>query len=101
MIFTSWADSQFLSVLMNLHFSRTQEQEADEGGLRRLQQAGIDAKGFQEFFKRMQTAASVPAILSDHPSDESRARLAEKFFGAKTTPLMTGQEWLSLQKICD
>ncbi len=57
-----------------LPYSRTQEQEADAIGLGLMAKAGYDPAEAVEVWRRMQKAnlGSLPAFLSDHPSDQSR-----------------------------
>jgi predicted Zn-dependent protease len=95
------AESQIAYLLLTLKFSRQQENEADEMGLRRLQAARVDAAGFEQFFARAEKMASPPAILSNHPSNEFRAQLAARFRGYPAEPLMGEAEWAALKAICD
>jgi len=86
---------------MNMDFSRTQEAEADEDGLQRLQMANVDNKGFKQFFERMERQGSSPAFLSDHPSDQSRIEMIEKFPNRDVIPIVTQSEWQILRNYCD
>lgn len=88
-------------LLVMLRFSRQQEQEADETGLRRLQAAHVDVAGFQQFFERAEKMASPPEILSSHPANEMRAKLAASFRDSAVTPIMDAAQWKTLQRICD
>ncbi len=81
-------------------FSRQQEAEADELGLERLRRAEVDAAGFGQFFARAKTMADPPPILSNHPSNESRAALAARFVGYPVRPVLAGGEWETLRDIC-
>jgi len=96
----STADPRLVSMLLNMHFSREQESQADEEGLKRLQAAHIDAAGFQHFFEREENQSSVPAILTDHPSSENRAALVKQYAGGTVTPIMSTEEWKELKNIC-
>ena len=87
--------------LLGLSYSRSEEREADEGALERLKQAKVNAQGFKSFFGRKQGTSLPLEFLSTHPSDESRARLAEYYEGLPSFPVLTGQEWSHLQHICD
>ena len=93
-------DAQVAYLLLNLKFSRQQEYEADERGLERLRAAHVDAAGFQQFFARAEKMPSPPQILSNHPSSEYRAQLAERFRGYPTEPIMDLTEWKILRTIC-
>jgi Zn-dependent protease with chaperone function len=88
------------SSLLNLSFSRSQEREADEGGLARLKAAHVDVSGYEDFFARADKRASFPALLSDHPSNSGRAELARSFRGGPVEPVLAPEEWRTLQKYC-
>jgi beta-barrel assembly-enhancing protease len=92
--------AQAAYALLTLSFSRQQEDEADRLGLQRLQAAHVDADGLQQFFSRARKMPSPPAILSSHPSDDSRAALAAQFRGYPTEPVLDPQEWRALRNIC-
>ncbi len=92
--------SEAAYLLLSLKFSREQEHEADEDGLRRLKQAHVDAAGLEQFFARLEELPSPPAILSNHPPSEERASLAATFTGYPTEPALGADEWKSLARIC-
>ncbi len=94
------AGSQIAYLLLTLKFSRQQEYEADEAGLRRLQAAHVDAAGFRNFFERAEKMAAPPQILSNHPPSEARAELAARYRGYATEPVLTDNEWKTLTAIC-
>jgi beta-barrel assembly-enhancing protease len=89
-----------VQALLSLKFSREQEAEADQQGLQRLRAAGVDAAGFGRFFARAAESSEPPAILSSHPSNDSRAELAGRFNGYPVTPVLTEAEWRSLKQLC-
>lgn len=67
--------------LTEMKFSRDAEAQADQAGLQRLVQAGIDPQGMPRFFAKLAAsegaAAKLPALLSTHPqSTERSTRLA-------------------------
>ncbi len=63
--------------LLDTAYSREQEREADEYGLRLLQRAGIETGGLVRFFERMaQQSPQLPGLLSTHPDPGDRARRA-------------------------
>lgn len=93
-------DPQLTGMLLNMHFSREQESEADTGGVQRLHDAGIDVSGLQHFFERAGTLASMPTILSDHPANEERAALLAKFRNSPATPIMSPAEWAAVKQAC-
>lgn len=57
-----------------LPFSRAQESEADELGLRYMSQAGFDPREALQLWRNMMDAnlGAPPEVLSDHPSDANR-----------------------------
>ncbi len=57
-----------------LPFSRAQESEADELGLRYMAQAGFDPREALQLWRNMMNAnlGAPPEVLSDHPSDANR-----------------------------
>jgi Zn-dependent protease with chaperone function len=85
---------------INMSFTRQQEEEADEGGLKRLQAAHIDNSGFKHFFERMEKSGFGEKFLSDHPSSESRAELVDDFKNENTRPVMSAEEWAALKHYC-
>ena len=62
------------SKFSNLHYSRSNESEADHMGLIFAAMAGYDPKEAVTFWQRMSasTQSSMPEFLSDHPSDAKR-----------------------------
>lgn len=91
---------QVFSTFLNLRFSTAQEADADEGGLRRLQAAQVDVAGFKSFFEKMNDRSSVPAIVSDHPSDSARILRVQKFLSKPSRPILDDPEWKALRQIC-
>jgi predicted Zn-dependent protease len=89
-----------IHTLLSLRFSRDQEAEADEQGLERLRASHVDAAGFGQFFTRAAGLSEAPAILSSHPSNDSRAELAGRFKGYPFKPILSEEEWRSLRQIC-
>lgn len=99
-VFSGSAATGLTRTFLTMSFSRDQETEADEGGLARLQAAGVDAGGFEAFFTRASAAASPPAWLSSHPSHAERAALAARHRSYASQPVLTPQEWAALRTIC-
>ena len=93
--------SQLAYFLLSLKFSRQQEYEADEAGLRRLQTARVDAAGFRQFFARAEKMPSPPQILSNHPANETRAELAARFRDYPVESIMDQKQWAILGAICE
>lgn len=94
------SDPKLASMLLNMRFSREQELEADEGGLRRLRDARIDTSGFQHFFERAKNASSLPAVVSDHPSSDARAQLAANYRTPSAEPIMSRADWTLVKTMC-
>ncbi len=92
--------SSFAKYFLNMDFTRSQETQADEEGLRRLQKAHVDNQGFRRFFERMEKEESSSVFLSDHPSSRSRAEMTEKFKNQDPQPIMTEAEWKVLKSYC-
>lgn len=69
-------ESEGGNVFRRLSYSRMQESEADHIGLFLMTFAGYDPNQAPLFWERMQRAGGgkPPEFLSDHPSDEHRAR---------------------------
>jgi predicted Zn-dependent protease len=97
----SGGDPALFGFLLNMRFSREQEHEADEGGLKRLHDGKINVQGFQDFFERMHKTSNYLTLLSDHPGDETRAELAQKYKNQESLPLMSQKEWAILKRICN
>jgi predicted Zn-dependent protease len=95
---TSTAD--WTNYFLNMDFTRSQEAQADEDGLKRLQKAHVDNQGFKHFFERMEKSDSAPLFISDHPSNQSRLEMTEKFDNQNVTPIMTKHEWEILKNYC-
>ncbi|MFH1532678.1 MAG: M48 family metallopeptidase [Pseudomonadota bacterium] len=68
------------SELLNLSFSRTQEEAADQGGLALLVAARIDPRGLPDFFEKLleeegNLSAAIPSFMSSHPETRERIRM--------------------------
>ncbi len=83
----------FAKFLLNMDFTRSQEAQADEGGLRRLQTAHVNNEGFKRFFERMEREGSASIFLSDHPSNQARVEMVDRFKNQDIQPIMTQAEW--------
>ncbi|MFL6573134.1 MAG: M48 family metallopeptidase [Burkholderiales bacterium] len=68
-------------------YTRPQEAEADEVGLKWMVAAGYDPQGMLRLFKALSAggASSMPAFLSTHPANEERARRVEAFIASSGT----------------
>lgn len=92
--------ADWVQYFLNMDFTRTQEVQADEDGLRRLQQAHVDNRGFRQFFERMEKTDSTATFLSDHPSNRERLEMARRFDNRDVSPIMTATEWQLLKNYC-
>ena len=85
---------------LNMNFTRSQEVQADEEGLRRLQIAHVDNQAFKHFFERMEKSGSMPAFLSDHPANNLRSEMVANFNNQEITPILAQDEWIVLKGFC-
>lgn len=92
--------ASFARYFLNMNFTRSQESQADEDGLKRLQKAHISNLGFKRFFERMEKENSTPVFLSDHPADQTRMEMVDRFKNEDDQPLMTSEEWAILKNYC-
>ena len=95
------------SKFSNLHYSRSNESEADHMGLIFAAMAGYDPKEAVTFWQRMSasTQSSMPEFLSDHPSDAKRVKdiqdwlpEAETYYKAATANNNTTKKTTSSKK---
>jgi predicted Zn-dependent protease len=99
-IFGKAPSAGFARYLLNMNFTRGQETQADEGGLRRLQAAKVDNKGFKNFFERMEKEGSALVFLSDHPDNKARMEMAGQYTVKNPNPIMNREEWDELRNYC-
>jgi predicted Zn-dependent protease len=75
------AGSQAGAIQSELKFSRANEREADQVGLRILEKAGFDPRAMVAFFKRLEKASqfseAAPSYLQDHPLTYERIAYLE------------------------
>lgn len=93
-----------LRYFVNLNFTKLQENQADEDGLKRLQVAQIDNRGLISFFKRMETKdrnSGALQFISDHPSNNKRIKLIEESENYQTREIINNEEWKVFKKFCD
>ena len=98
------ADPRLWTALAHQQYGRAQEEQADRGGLERLRAAQVDASGLIHFFERMEnqrgTSNTVEVLLSDHPSNQSRAELARTYQLPSAKRVLSANEWKNLREIC-
>ena len=84
-----------------LSYGRRAEAAADASALATLRRAGLRADGLARFFTEL-TASSgtdaLPAFLSDHPADASRAASLQT--GPSGDPAMDAAAWAAVQGMC-
>jgi predicted Zn-dependent protease len=70
-----------LNTVVNLRYSRKDEDEADADGLQNMYNAGFDPNGMLQLFQTLQQASGsggTPAFLSDHPLTSERIKRTEE-----------------------
>ncbi len=88
-------------IMLSLQYTRAQEHQADEDGLKRLVQAQVGVQGYRDFFDRLRRRGKGGTdFFSDHPSDASRAQLAAQYAGRSSRPVLSDAEWKALRNIC-
>ncbi len=85
---------------MRINFTRGNEQEADDIGIRTLAAAGFDPMSMANFFERLQRSErlygdAMPAFLMDHPV--TTVRIAESRSRAERYPRKTFRDSLGFQ----
>jgi Zn-dependent protease with chaperone function len=102
-------------LLAELRYSRAAEREADAHAVRILKTAGIAAKGFADFFERLQpdakaekrsktkdesTTTRLLTILSTHPLTKERVAMVRGQPPYPATPALADADWITLRQIC-
>ena len=97
-------------LLTQLRYTRIAEQEADAHALRMLKGAGISAKGFGDFFERLEgkraagettrSASELEVILRTHPPTADRIALVRSQPTYPATPALSDGEWRALREAC-
>jgi beta-barrel assembly-enhancing protease len=113
-------------LLTQLRYTRVAEREADAHALKTLKNAGISAKGFGDFFERLEPRPpGSPAktddekrkeeekkksslgsrifaseILSTHPLTQERVALVRAQPAYAATPALSAEDWRALREIC-
>ena len=71
-----------VDTFIGLRYSRSEEDEADAGGLQNMVDAGYDPHGMLDLFHTLQTASGgrgePPAFLSDHPLTSERIKKTQQ-----------------------
>jgi predicted Zn-dependent protease len=92
--------------LMNLHYQRGDEQQADDEGVKLLTRAGIRPEGLGRLLRRLRARDGIPEVgeyWSTHPATVERAQrleeMAAKLQGTYSD-LMTADEWNKARNVC-
>ena len=93
--------SGVLTDLLEMKFSRSAEEQADQEGLRRLAAARINPTGMVTFMEKLakkEEGAQLPAWLSTHPASEERAAQLRLAASELQGPWQaTGLDWAAVQ----
>ena len=112
-------------LLTQLRYTRVAEREADAHAIRILKNAGISAKGFGDFFERLEPKTTTPEdkvadqkdaaqkktvglgtriftseILRTHPLTGDRLALVRAQPVYPATPALTDSDWRALREMC-
>jgi beta-barrel assembly-enhancing protease len=96
-------------VLTQLRYTRIAEREADAHALRMLKGAGISAKGFGDFFERLEGKPSAPdpdkryvdlEVISTHPPTAERIATIRAQPSYPATPALSADDWRALRDAC-
>ncbi len=90
--------------MLEMGFSRTMEEDADEAALAMLRQAGVSAAPLADFFTRMhkgKKAGAFSTFLSTHPDPLERAEKFKNAHYEQGAPILSDADWQSLKKACD
>jgi Zn-dependent protease with chaperone function len=101
------------TLLAELAYSRTAEREADDRALALLERAGISAKPFAEFFRRLEGGrprrneggtgprrSPATSMFSTHPATPERIAKIEAQRPYPATPALDEANWRALKNIC-
>src|SRR3954468_2934028 len=64
-------------------YTRRQEEEADDFGLKWMVAAGYDPRGMERLFNKLSKEQSLPEFLSTHPASDSRAAKIRQYIDAQ------------------
>ena len=97
-------------ILTQLRYTRIAEREADAHALRMLKGAGISAKGFGDFFERLESnkpgeeagksASELEMILRTHPPTAERIAMVRAQPSYPATPALSADDWRALREAC-
>jgi predicted Zn-dependent protease len=97
-------------ILTQLRYTRIAEREADAHALRILKGAGISAKGFGDFFERLEdkppaedagkSLSDLEMILRTHPPTAERIAMVRAQPAYPATPALSADDWRALRDAC-
>jgi beta-barrel assembly-enhancing protease len=97
-------------ILTQLRYTRIAEREADAHALRILKGAGISAKGFGDFFERLEdkppaedagkSLSELEMILRTHPPTAERIAMVRAQPAYPATPALSADDWRALRDAC-
>jgi predicted Zn-dependent protease len=97
-------------ILTQLRYTRIAEREADAHALRMLKGAGISAKGFGDFFERLESkkpgeengksTSELSVILQTHPPTADRIAMVRAQPAYPATPALSADDWRALRDAC-
>ena len=97
-------------ILTQLRYTRIAEHEADAHALRMLKVAGISAKGFGDFFERLESnkpgeeagksASELEMILRTHPPTAERIAMVRAQPSYPATSALSADDWRALREAC-
>ncbi len=101
---SSGALSNLGLLVTEIQYTRVAEHEADAHAVRMLKAAGISAKGFADFFKRIDSPDEKgifnnPAIRT-HPLTAERIAFVNAQPAYPATPALSNEDWLALKWAC-
>lgn len=91
-------------LVTEIQYTRVAEHEADAHAVRILRNAGISAKGFADFFKRIDSPAERSvfnsAVVRTHPLTAERIAFVNAQPSYPATPALSADDWKALQSAC-
>lgn len=96
-------------LLTQLRYTRVAEREADGHAVRILKGAGISAKGFGDFFERIDKKQPMPAsmkritefeLIRTHPLTAERIAMVRAQTAYPATPALSDEDWTALRTAC-
>lgn len=83
-----------------LHFTRSQEAEADRGAVRRMRRAGIGLAQLVDLFSSLGQQATAFTWASDHPGVDARIAALRAQPPYPAAPAMPWSHWQAVKALC-